>query len=275
MMLFLSVAVLGLLAIVSFVLAQPTGRPVAWARFDTEDVHSLAFVDNDPQRLLFGHHGGLLATTDGGKTWNSLSVQSDAMSTSPASDGSVVIAGHEVFLASRDNGATWTPIATDLPSLDIHGFTRDPGDPNRMWAYLAIGGLWESADFGTHWVRVRDDNVLFPVAVRVGSAVRLLGVDTSGLVASDDGGRTWTGIGAPETYPMTALAVTPDGRTVYAGSTDRLLRSDDGGRSWTRTGYTGSAFAVATTSDGATVAVVSQETQFFRSGDRGASWPGP
>jgi photosystem II stability/assembly factor-like uncharacterized protein len=269
------VAVLGLVALVLVVLAQRTGEPVAWARFDTQDVHSLAFVDDDPQRLLFGHHGGLLATTDGGRSWTPMSVRSDAMSTSPAGDGSVVIAGHEVFLASRDNGSTWAPISTDLPSLDIHGFSRDPGDPNRMWAYLAIGGLWESMDFGAHWVRVREDNVLFPVAVRVGSAVRLLGVDTSGLVASDDGGRTWAVIGAPETYPMTALAATPDGRTVYAGSTDRLLRSDDGGGSWTRTGYTGSVFAVATTPDGATVAVVSQETQFFRSGDRGASWPGP
>lgn len=268
-------AALGLVAVALLTLGQRPPESVAWARLDTQDVHSLAFVNNDPQNLWFGHHGGLLATTDGGRTWEPLAVRSDAMSTSPASDGSVVIAGHEVFLASRDNGSTWTPISTDLPSLDIHGFTRDPGDPNRMWAYLAIGGLWESTDFGASWALVREDNVLFPVAVRVGPAVRLLGVDTSGLVASDDGGRTWAIIGAPEAYPLTALTATPDGRTVYAGSMDRLLRSDDGGRSWTRTGYTGSVLALATTSDGASVAVVSQETQFFRSRDRGTTWPGP
>lgn len=271
----LLVAAVGLVAVVLFVLAQRPQEPVAWARLDTQDVHSLAFVADDSRELLFGHHGGLLATTDGGRTWTPLSVRSDAMSTSPASDGSLVIAGHEVFLASRDDGSTWAQIATDLPSLDIHGFTRDPGNPDRMWAYLATGGLWESTDFGAHWARVREDNVLFPVAVRTGSAVRLLGVDTSGFVASDDGGRTWTVIGAPDAYPLTALAATPDGRTVYAGSTDRLLRSDDGGSTWTRTTYTGSAFAVATTSDGGTVAVVSQETWYFRSSDRGVTWPGP
>ncbi len=197
------------------------------------------------------------------------------MSTSPATDGSVVIAGHNVFAASRDGGTTWSPISADLPSLDIHGFTRDPADPARMWAYLATGGLWESKDFGSRWERVRDDNVLFPLAVRAGSSTRLLGVDASGLVASDDGGRSWSALSMPETFPMTALAATPDGRVVYAGSPDGLFRSPDGGRTWAPTAYEGSAFAIATTGDGETVAVVSRETEFFRSSDGGATWAGP
>jgi len=197
------------------------------------------------------------------------------MSTSPGADGSIVIAGHEVFVASRDAGATWSPIVTDLPSLDIHGFTRDPGDPARMWAYLAIGGLWESIDFGAHWTRVRDDNVLFPLAVRTGSGTTLLGVDPSGLVSSEDGGRTWSILSMPETFPLTALAATPDGRVVYAGSPNSLLRSDDGGRTWTATDYRGSAFAIATSPDGGTVAVVSRDTDYYRSTDGGKTWPGP
>lgn len=254
---------------------QAAGEPTPWARFGTQDVHSLVFVDDDPNRLLFGHHGGLLSSSDGGKTWTAMPVRDDAMSTSTASDGSIVIAGHEVFVASRDRGATWAPIEADLPSPDIHGFARDPGDPARMWAYLAIGGLWESTDFGAHWTQVREDNVLFPIAVRAGSTTRLLGADTSGLVASDDGGRTWTTLTMPETFPLTALAATPDGRVLLAGSPDALVRSDDGGRSWSRTAYKGSAFAVALTSSAATIAVVSRETDFYRSYDGGATWPGP
>lgn len=248
--------------------------PTAWARFGTQDVHSLAFVDGDPSRVLFGHHGGLLSSSDGGRTWSALPVRDDAMSLAPATDGSIFIAGHEVFVASRDGGQTWAPVESDLPSLDIHGFTRDPGDPARMWAYLAIGGLWESRDEGRTWDRVRDDNVVFPTAVRDGE-VRLLGVDTSGFVASDDGGRTWTNLGTPETFPMTALAATPDGQTIFAGSPRGLVRSIDGGGTWTPTAYRGSAFAAAVAPDGRTVAVVSRETDFYRSPDGGASWPGP
>ena len=270
----LALAALAIVAVIALRNPAP-GAPVAWTRFGTQDVHSLAFVDSDPSRVLFGHHGGLLASSDGGRNWSALSVRDDAMSTVPASDGSVVIAGHEVFMASRDGGATWAPIESDLPSIDIHGFTRDPGDPARMWAYLATGGLWESTDFGSQWTRVREDNVLFPVAVRAAAGVRVLGVDTTGLVASDDGGRTWAELGSPEAFPVTAVAATPDGQTLYVGSLDGLLRSDDGGRTWVRTAYVGSVLAVATTPDGATVAVVSRDTEFYRSADRGATWPAP
>lgn len=253
----------------------PPVPQVPWTTLGTRDVHSLAFVDAAGSKVLFGHHGGLSSSDDGGRTWSALSVKEDAMSTSPASDGSIVIAGHEVLVASRDGGATWAPIASDLPSLDIHGFARDPADPARMWAYLATGGLWTSSDYGARWTRVREDNVLFPLAVGGPAGTRLLGVDATGLVASDDGGETWTPLTSPETFPLTALVATPDGRTIYAGSPDGLFRSEDGGKSWSSTAYRDSAFAVATTPDGRIVAVVSQETEFFRSDDGGATWPGP
>ena len=247
----------------------------AWARFNTQDVHSLSFVGGNPDRVLFGHHGGLFESRDGGRSWRALPVREDAMSMAAAEDGSIVIAGHLVFSASQDGGATWAPIASDLPSLDIHGFTRDPSDPSRMWAYLATGGLWESTDVGAHFTRVREDNVVHPVAVAGPTATRLLGADATGIVMSDDGGRTWTTLGAPEFGPITSLVATPDGGVLYAGTPDGLYRSDDGGRSWLKTAYEGSAFAVATTPDGRSVAVVSRETTFFRSPDAGASWPGP
>lgn len=119
------VLVVGAVLVVS---SLPRGGQTAWARFDTADVHSLAFVGGDPDHILFGHHGGLLESRDGGRTWSALPVRDDAMSMAPADDGSFVIAGHEVFTASRDGGVTWASIPADLPSLDIHGFTRDPAD---------------------------------------------------------------------------------------------------------------------------------------------------
>ncbi|MDQ2966382.1 MAG: hypothetical protein M3R57_11090 [Chloroflexota bacterium] len=261
----------------ALLLTRPAGSvaQAAWTRFGTADVHSLAFAGGDPQHVLFGHHGGISESRDGGRTWSALPDRNDAMSLSAGTDGSIIVAGHDVFRASRDGGATWASIETDLPSLDIHGFTRDPADPRRMWAYLATGGLWESVDFGSQWTRVREDNVIYPVAVADGTGTRLLGVDGSGLVTSTDGGRTWATRGMPPTYPMTSLAAAGDGRLIYAGSPDGLFRSSDGGKTWAATGYRGSAFAVATSADGRVVAVVSRETDFFRSPDGGDSWPAP
>lgn len=268
------------LAVVGILYANASGAvpgtksPVAWARLVTQDVHSLAFDPTDPQHLYFGHHGGLLESRDGGSTWTALSVRDDAMSVGSAAGGSIVIAGHDVLAASADGGRSWRPISADLPSLDIHGFTRDPGDPKRMWAYPATGGLWESTDSGAHWSRIQPGNVAFPLAVRRPAGTRLYGVTATGLVASDDGGRSWAPRGSPPAFPVTSLSATDDGSVLYAGSPQGLWRSIDGAQTWTATGYTSSAFALATTGDGRTVAVVSSDTAFFRSRDGGETWPG-
>ncbi len=226
------------IAVATLVASRAPLGATPWARLDTEDVHSLAFAGDGTDRILFGHHGGLLASGDGGRTWDALPVGEDAMSTSTASDGSIVIAGHEVFRASRDDGQTWTSIGTDLPSLDIHGFARDPADPARMWAYPATG------------------------------------IDTTGLIESLDGGRTWSSLAMPPTSPMTSFAAGADGRVLYAGAQVGLYRSEDGARSWSATAYTGSAFALATSPDGRTV-IVDRATDVYRSDDGGATWPGP
>lgn len=271
------------LIVVALVLAGVVGvliavrlpsEPLPWARLDTDDVHSLVFAGEGSDRVLFGHHGGLLASADGGRTWDALPVGEDAMSTATSADGSIVIAGHEVFRVSSDGGASWSAIDTDLPSLDIHGFARDPVDPARMWAYPATGGLWESTDGGATFLQVRADNVLVPTAVG-GSPTRLLGVDATGLIESVDGGRTWAALAMPPTFPMTALAAAADGRTLYAGAQDGLYRSVDAGRSWSATTYKGSVFAMATSADGQTVVLVDRSTDVYRSDDGGATWPGP
>jgi len=261
---------------VVLVLGRPGAPPTeAWSRLGTEDIHSLAFVDDDPQRLLFGHHGGVLASDDGGMSWRPLATRSDAMSLGVASDGSIVIAGHEVFAQSHDGGRTWTDIPAGLPSLDIHGFARDPADRARMWASLAIGGLWESVDAGRSWARIQDQNVLFPVAMATPSGTVLIGVTDEGPATSGDGGRTWRTVGNPELYPITSLAATPDGSVLVASGPDSVTRSDDGGATWSRLPFNGQPAAIAVTDGGRAIALVVRTTEFFRSDDGGRTWPGP
>jgi photosystem II stability/assembly factor-like uncharacterized protein len=267
---------LAVLAAVVALLASNLSAPrhVAWSRLSTEDVHSLVFGENS-DHLLFGHHGGVLESQDGGRTWAELGIQQDAMTVSPASDRSIVIAGHEVFSVSFDNGVTWSSIATDLPEGDIHGFTRDPADPSRMWAALASGGLYESRSFGAEFERVSDRAALMPVAFGIPGGTRLLLLTTEGLVASDDGGRSTFEIGSPELFPVTTLAATPGGKMLLAGGPSGLARSGDGGSTWTQLPFEPGAAAIAVSSDGRTVAVVARDGSFYRSDDGGGSWPGP
>ncbi|MBA2373666.1 MAG: hypothetical protein H0V74_05635 [Chloroflexi bacterium] len=263
------------LAVAGFLLlSRPSSDPVPWAKLGTQDVHSLAFGD-DASRLLFGHHGGISESRDGGRTWTALAARDDAMGMAPATDGSIVVAGHEVFTASGDGGATWTSIQTDLPSLDIHGFARDPADPARMWAVLATGGLYESLDGGRTFAKVFGDDLVFPVAASAAGTTLLFAVSASGLVVSKDGGRTFAPLSSPKLFPIASLAATPDGETLVGGGPDGLWRSDDGGQSWRDLGFDPGAAAVAVSPERDVIAVVTRDTAFFRSDDGGATWPGP
>ena len=270
-------AVLGL-AILAVAIVRPfaPGQPVPWTRLGTADVHSLAFAPGTTNRVYFGHHGGILESEDGGRSWAPLPVAADAMGMRPAADGSIVIAGHLVFVGSSDGGRTWAPIQADLPNIDIHAFARDPLDPGRMWAYLAEGGVYESTNHGTHWTRVYDGHIPFLTATTDGASVVLVGIDPfQGFARSVDGGRTWDPVSQPEAYPTYSIAATPDGHVVALGVSAGLLRSEDGGSTWTPIALPGPAFAIALSEDGRTIGVVTQTTDFYRSDDGGGTWPGP
>ncbi len=62
---------------------------------------------------------------------------------------------------STDNGANWTPITEDMPSLSIGSLAVDPGNPNVIYAGTGEGnasgdsyfgaGLYKSVDGGASW----------------------------------------------------------------------------------------------------------------------------
>lgn len=273
----IAVALLLAGAAAAFVLFRPSGGEVAvaWAELNTEDVHSLTFAPDDPDRLYFGHHDGLLESDDGGRSWQPTALTgSDAMNVRAGSDGLLQVAGHEVYLASRDGGQTWEPVPNDLPALDLHAFVTAPANPARAWAFAAGHGLFESTDAGRHW-ELRQPGSFGSLAIfeRDGEPI-LVGLTESGIARSEDGGRTWRPLGMPSGQ-LTTLAASVDGRVLYAGTTDGLQRSTDGGATWMRTRFAGVALAIAVApTDAETVAVVDDASRFYRSGDGGATWPG-
>ena len=202
-------ALIAVVGVVAWRVASMPRAPVAWSHLGTKDVHSLSFGPGSTNRLLFGHHEGILESADGGRKWSALAINADAMGMRPGTDGSIVIAGHDVLVASADGGRTWASIEADLPNLDIHAFARDPRDPARMWAYLAEGGVYETVNAGTHWTKVYEGHIPFMTAVDARTGVELLGIEPfSGFVRSPDGGRTWRAISEPDAYPTNSIAAT-------------------------------------------------------------------
>ena len=263
-------------ALAAFVLLRGS-EPAPLASLGTADAHALAIDPENADRLFFGHHGGLLESRDGGRTWMETTLSgADAMKVSTGADGVLQVAGHELYVTSSDGGASWQPVETDLPGLDLHAFVADPADPDHAWTFAAGLGLFETMDGGSRWELRQEGNWGALTAYRTADTTVLVAIGPEGVASSSDAGATWS----PLTYPGAplsgGLAAAADGSAIYAATVRGLRRSDDGGASWQATGWDGPALAIAVApSNPSVVALVDDEMNFYRSIDAGSRWPGP
>ncbi|CAN5542598.1 hypothetical protein BH23CHL6_BH23CHL6_09190 [soil metagenome] len=259
---------------VDMVNRQSASQPARLSSVETQDVHALAFLGGS-ERVILGHHGGILESIDGGRTWTSWGTGSDAMALGVTPDERLVVAGHDVLAVGTPDGQ-WSSIDNDLPHSDIHGFARDPHDPDQMWAYLATGGVYESRDGGTHWEEVFTGHAFALLSTPSPGGTRLIAVDPDrrGIVASGDGGRSWELRGAPPTTPVFAMAAGAGGETLFVSGSEGLFRSDDGGRSFASLLDLGQPIlAIAATNDGRTLMIAGRDRSIYRSDDGGLTWP--
>lgn len=202
---------------------------------------TMAFTVAGPSRFLgSGHpdlrearekklppHLGLIASTDGGETWESISLLGEA-------DFHILrFAGERVFgydatndrlMASDDGGESWAERSRPAPLVDL---VIDPGSPDHLVASSELG-LHESSDGGSSWSPLFQGGGLLAWP----APERLYLVLAGGLVFSSvDGGRSFQQVGSLGGEPAALLALS--GPELYAALHDgTILRSADGGASW-------------------------------------------
>jgi photosystem II stability/assembly factor-like uncharacterized protein len=137
------------------------------------------------------------------------------------------------------------------------------GDPLTYYMGTTGGGLWKTADAGQHWKNVSDGyfgtgsvgavavSKSHPRIVYVGMGEHApRGVMTThgdGVYRSDDGGKSWTHLGLPETHHISRIVIHPDDPDlVYVAAQGQLYgpneergvyRTTDGGRNWEKLLY--------------------------------------
>src|SRR5262249_23134895 len=138
---------------------------------------------------------------------------------------------------STTNGAvTWTPLTDKQATLSISSLALDPTDPNRN-TLIAGTGLTANGTAGA----------LVQPSFFTGS-----GGLRNGLLYSNDGGSTWTSLGAAALGGQTVDAVAARGNVLLAGTFEEsslvdpaqrrvggLYRSADGGATFTLISGTG------------------------------------
>lgn len=267
---------------IAFFNRKPTSNAVPpISRLTTRDFHSLAFSPTEPETIFFGHHDGLLVSYDGGKNWQPTSFDSaDAMALAlPVSNSKIMYAaGHEVFFKSPDGGKTWNAVKTNLPGEDIHGFTVDPENADRVFAHVVGFGIFGSEDGGSTWAHLSDSAPpsTYNLSMGEGSDSLYAAAGQAGLWHSLDGGRSWSLVqNIPDGGAVAVLYVRANERlyVTTTGNAAGLYVSDDKGQSWKTMGLKGTLLAIAVSPlDPNHIVVVNEQGEVFASRDGGVTW---
>ena len=241
---------LGLVALIAFfVIARgdnvsdrgSSSRFASIYTFKTADLHSLTFDPSNSERLVFGHHGGVMVSEDRGETWRALVDRQnfDGMNLAfdPKQPETLYLAGHSVFSRSEDGGATWQPFSHNLPGLDLHAFGASPTTPGRFYVFAVGRGIFASDSGASTWTPLWPDAPQGTNSIgELNDGTMLVGAIDKGILRSEDGGKTWqqsrSGI---ETGAIYSVKAEPASGRVYAGTSSGLFSSSDGGRNWQAT----------------------------------------
>lgn len=248
--------------------------------FETADLHSLTYDPAADGRVLFGHHGGVMASEDGGKTWSALVDRENFDGMNLAFDqekeATVYLAGHNVISESDDGGRTWNQFTHNLPGLDLHAFAGSSITAGRFFAFALGRGLFVSEGGPAYWTPLWPDapqGTHSIVELRDGTL--LVGATDQGILRSEDGGKNWhasrTGI---ETGAIYSIDGDPSTGRVYAGTSNGLYASADGGKTWHATALNDAQIVVVgvNTRDSNEIMAIDGEGQLYRSTDAGATW---
>ena len=164
--------------------------------------------------------GGLIASRDGGETWQQIldgpyvrnnTLDLHGVQVSAAAPGTVFIITQVAMFRSRDRGRYWEHIQVDemFPGGSYcRGLLVSPGDPRTIYLAAGAGGggapagtqeagaLFRSADAGETWQRVdigeEPPKRMFQIAIDPAAPQNVYCCDYDGRVfASNDGGGQW------------------------------------------------------------------------------------
>lgn len=202
------------------------------------------------QRLYAGlHDGGMLVSEDGGQTWTPERGLSARAITRLAWGGTRDLFAWgplEGAWHSADGGQVWAQVPGLQDSLPLLALAVSPAAERPCLLAGTSAGLQRSTDGGRTWqVALEANAVSIVFSSEFGKDGQVwVGTDSGGVLASLDGGISWTERRPPfPGVPTVALAAWPGplgAETLIAATFEagrrqvRIWRSADGGQSWTQ-----------------------------------------
>lgn len=147
------------------------------------------------------------------------------------------------LIDSRDAGRSWTPVSLS-GEADFHLLRAAR---SRVYgADSSSGRLLASSDGGRSWSERKPPADMVDLVVDPRDGRRLVASSQSGLVASEDEGRTWRPLGRA---PVGLLGWVAGGSLFHVDASGGVRASSHDGRSWQRRGSVGTQPAVFAAAD--------------------------
>ncbi|MCI0422191.1 MAG: hypothetical protein L0387_20800 [Acidobacteria bacterium] len=187
-----------------------------------QNIISLAVSPADSKILLAGTHQGLLRSTNGGHSWETIMGGVDAPTTSRRA-----VAGRTVKPA---HGL----LSDEIPQGQVYQLVFSKQVSPILYAGAARG-LYQSSDYGAHWKRVKSlpsGLAVYKLALHPERTNQILLHTSAGILYSEDGGLTWSRAEMSRNPRVLDIAIHPELRQVWAGTSHGLYVSSDSGKTW-------------------------------------------
>jgi len=202
-----------------------------WQAFPSGPKRSKAIYASHDTIFAAGVDAGLLRSTDGGTSWDTLRTgiqTADDINSIAGGHGKFFVGSGSGFYSSADFGTTWLSLNRGFPgenfTLNSLAFSGDT---------LLLGtsaGLYRTLDHGTSWEfsgsGASTNNVfcIFPFQGRLFASYQ------GAVYVSGDAGRTWIPAWTP--LYLSVSSIMSAGSTLYATTQNGMFRSTDAGLTW-------------------------------------------
>jgi photosystem II stability/assembly factor-like uncharacterized protein len=141
--------------------------------------------------------------------------------------------GNTGLIKSTDGGQSWESVAKVLdPPVDFHAMAVSKNDPDTIIGFDSGGrGLFKTTDAGKTWEPLQYPDYVSALAISPNDSQIIFAGTGKGIFRSDDGAKTWTLLDQFKGINILALAF-DENEVLYATNQFGLSRTADLGKTW-------------------------------------------